>query len=92
MGPAGSEMWNSQGPTFTDDAAIWGILYTNGFWDSTGNAVYYGSVISYQGIGEASPSAGTPDIYWDSDIAKKWPPDGWELPRVTVTAWETDIE
>ena len=67
------------------------MFYTNGYWDSTGNANYYGSVISKQGIGESSPTAGTPDLYWDEDIIKNWPPDDWDLPRVIITRWETDL-
>ncbi len=83
---------NTQGPPITDEAVIWGVLYTNGYWDATGNAKYYGSVISKQGIGESSPSAGTPDLYWDESIARgEWPPEDWELPRVIISRWETDM-
>jgi len=91
MGGPGTEMRNSRGPDMAGDASIWGILYTNGYWDATGNATYYGSVISYQGIGQSSPTGGTPDIYWDQSIQDDWPPAGWDLPRVIITRWETDL-
>jgi hypothetical protein len=91
MGTPGTQMRNDHGPDILGEAAVWGVLYTNGYWDSTGNAVYYGSVISKSGIGETSPSAGTPDLYWDENIVKNWPPDGWDLPRVIITRWETDL-
>ena len=84
-------MWNSRGPDMAGTASVWGIFYTNGYWDATGNATYYGSVISYQGISESSPTGGTPDIYWDQSIRDNWPPPGWDLPRVIITRWETDL-
>ncbi len=82
---------NRNGPEVAGQAVMWGILYNNGYWDSTGNAQYYGSVVSYQGIGEISPSAGTPDLYWDEDIIKNWPPATWDMPRVIISRWETDL-
>ncbi len=91
-GNAGPVVRNTQGPPIDDEATIWGVLYTNGYWDATGSAKYYGSVISKQGIGESSPSAGTPDLYWDESIARgQWPPREWELPRVVISRWETDM-
>jgi hypothetical protein len=87
----GAVLRNVRGPDVTEDAMVWGILYTNGYYDATGNGVYYGTVISKQGIGFYSPSAGTPDHYWDETLKDDWPPDGWGLPRVTVTRWETDM-
>lgn len=82
---------NNNGPEIAGEAAVWGILYNNGYWDSTGNATYYGSVTSYQGIGELNPTAGTPEMYWDEDIIKNWPPEDWDLPRVIISRWETDL-
>lgn len=81
---------NSLGRAFTDDANMWGILYNNGEFEATGNAVYYGSVIAKSGVGENSPAAGTPDFYWDESLKDNWPPADWDLPRVVVTRWETD--
>lgn len=81
---------DNQGPAVNSEAVVWGVLYTNGYWDATGNAKYYGSVITKQGV-EVHPAAGTPDLYWDESIVKKWPPDGWNLPRVIITRWDTDL-
>jgi len=70
---------------------MWGVFYTSGGFDATGNARYYGSVISKSGVGEYHPSAGTPNLYWDENIVKNWPPAGWDLPRVVISRWETDL-
>jgi len=83
--------YDERGPVITDDAVLWGMLYNNGKFDATGNARYYGSVITRSGMEESSPSAGTPEIWWDDSIKTNWPPVGWELPRVVITAWETDL-
>ncbi len=82
---------NGQGPAFNAPANLWGILYNSGKVASTGQAIYYGSVISKSGIGEDSPAAGTPDFWWDEEIVKNWPPATWDLPRVIITRWETDL-
>jgi len=82
---------NSRGPTFNETAVLWGILYNSGQFEATGNARYYGSVIGESGIGENSPAAGTPEFYWDQSIVDNWPPPGWDLPRVIITRWETDL-
>ena len=86
-----SAVRNSRGPEFTDNASMWGILYNNGQWESTGNAIYYGSVVAKSGIGENSPAAGTPEVYWDDTIRTSWPPETWDMPRVLITRWETDL-
>ena len=65
--------------------------WTHFMYDATGNGTYYGTVISKQGVGEFSPSAGTPHHYWDESLKTQFPPNDWELPRVAVTRWETDI-
>jgi hypothetical protein len=82
---------NRRGPDIASTAVLWGILYNNGYWNATGNARYYGSIVSKQGVGETGPSAGTPELYWDQSIVDNWPPDGWDLPRVVITRWETDL-
>ena len=87
----GAVMRNDKGPDIAGTAVLWGILFNNGYFDASGNAVYYGSVVSKQGIGELDPASGTPDLYWDESIVTdKWPPDDWDLPRVVVTRWETE--
>ena len=86
-----SAVRNSRGPTFQDETSMWGILFNNGYFEATGNARYYGSVIGRSGIAETSVAAGTPEFYWDQSIADNWPPPGWDLPRVVITRWETDL-
>jgi hypothetical protein len=88
----GVPVWNSKGKTLPDpvDALLWGVLYTNGQFDAQGNSKYYGSVVTYAGT--TSPtSAGTPDFYWDPSLKDNWPPIGWDLPRVIITRWQTDL-
>jgi len=82
---------DSKGPNIATTASMWGILFNNGEFNGTGNATFYGSLISKSGVGEGSPSAGTPYIYWDESIKDNWPPAGWDLPRVMITRWETDL-
>lgn len=86
----GSVQWNSKGPSFAADALLWGVLYTSGQFDAQGNARYYGSVVTYAGT-TAPTSAGTPDFYWDPSLKDSWPPLGWDLPRVIITRWQTDL-
>jgi hypothetical protein len=88
----GGPVWNAKGkvlPTSVD-ALLWGVLYTSGQFDAQGNAVYYGSVVTYAGT-MAPTSAGTPDFYWDPSLKDNWPPIGWDLPRVIITRWQTDL-
>ncbi len=87
----GSVMRNHRGPDISSSAVFWGILYNSGHFDATGNAVYYGSVVAKSGVGELHPAAGTPDLYWDESIITDWPPAEWDLPRVVITKWETDL-
>ena len=86
-----SAVRNSHGPSIAGFAVLWGILYTNGYWDAKGNGVYYGSVISKIGIGEYTSTAGTPELYWDASLDNNWPPDSWSMPRVAISRWETDL-
>lgn len=81
--------YETRGPVVTDDAVMWGILYNSGEFNMTGNARYYGSVLTRTGMG--GTDAGTPEIWWDESIKTNWPPAGWELPRVVITKWETDL-
>lgn len=82
---------DSQGPAVNDVAVIWGILYTSGFYDACGMAKYYGSVVSKQGISAAPAASGNPDLFWDASILTNWPPPEWDMPRVIITRWETDL-
>lgn len=87
----GGVMRNDKGPDVAGTAALWGILFNNGRFSPTGNATYYGSVVAKSGVGDTAPAAGTPQMYWDESIIKDWPPSTWELPRVMITRWETDL-
>ncbi len=87
----GAVMRNDRGPDIASTASLWGIMYNSGHFEATGNAVYYGSIVAKSGVGSLSPSAGTPVLYWDESIVKNWPPPGWDLPRVVITKWETDL-
>lgn len=85
----GPAVYNKLGKAFTADAMLWGLLYTNGELDSQGSPRVSGSIVTKTG---QTPSAGTFDIYWDQNLVDNWPPPGWDLPRVVVTRWETDVD
>jgi type II secretory pathway pseudopilin PulG len=83
-------VWNAKGPSVTHDALVWGILYVTGQFDADGTPYYDGSVITYAGTETGAKSAGTANLYWDPTIKDRWPPPGWDLPRVIITRWQTD--
>jgi len=86
----GSVMRNSKGPNITgQEAIVWGLLYVSGDFDCQGTPEYYGSVVTKAGMNGLM--AGTPDLFWDTDLKDNWPPPGWELPRVIITQWITDL-
>ena len=87
----GVVMRNDQGPNVLFNASMWGILVNSGHFEATGNALFYGSIVAKSGVGLLSPAAGTPELYWDESIVKDWPPSSWDLPRVMITKWETDL-
>ena len=67
------------------------LLYTNGEYSAKGNWIYYGSVVTKEGM-EANSSAGTPDIYFDERLVNgAWPPADMGIPRTIITAWETEL-
>ena len=76
---------DADGPPITAASSMWGILFTNGVYEATGQARHYGSVLARTGVVQNSGSAGTPDFYWDARIGRQWPPEGWNLPRVVLT-------
>jgi len=86
----GSVTYNKYGPAITGQTAVvWGALYLSGTLDAQGNATYYGSVITKGGM--ANKMTGTPDIWWDPRLKDNWPPPDWDLPRVIITRWQTDL-
>jgi hypothetical protein len=83
-------VYNARGPNITgQDALVWGLLYTAGEFDAQGTPLYFGSVVTKAGM--VNSLSGTPDIFWDTDMIDNWPPPGWEMPRVIITRWETDL-
>jgi hypothetical protein len=74
--------WAPQGPAFNGTATFHGILYTSGTFVAVEGGIYYGSVIARSGAtlnGAVTPIAA---YYWDPGIHDRWPPVGWDLPRV----------
>jgi hypothetical protein len=81
---------NARGPAVMEHANVWGVLYTNGYFATTGIAAYYGSVIAYQGFKQVDSCVRSPDIVWDQTLSENWPPGDWDMPRITISRWETD--
>jgi hypothetical protein len=64
-----------------------GILYIEGGNKTTGNAVYFGSLL----IRKDFDNAGNPDVWFDEKLIKgDWPPKSFNFPRVYVSAEQTD--
>jgi hypothetical protein len=64
-----------------------GVLYNEGKYSSTGNAIMYGSVL-VRGLAE---KAGTVDVYFDESLVKGTWQDNFDgLPRVLITSFGTD--
>jgi hypothetical protein len=61
-----------------------GVLYTEGQFDSKGNADYYGSVL----VGGGVNAKGTPNLWYDESLSRGLRLKG--FPRVMVTSVETD--
>ena len=86
----GSVSWNKYGPAILNQTAImWGVMYIAGTLDAQGNATYYGSIVTKGGT--ANKMTGTPDVWWDPRLKDNWPPPDWDLPRVIITRWQTDL-
>lgn len=66
------------------DPATDGVLYTEGQFDSTGNADYYGSVL----VGGGVNVKGTPNVWYDESLSRGLRLPG--FPRVMATSVETD--
>ena len=90
---AGGRVRDDRGAAIADvPISFQGIFYNTGFFEATGTGAFYGSVIALLGVTQspADGSADTPTIIWDESIADDWPPDGWNLPRVVITEWDTE--
>jgi hypothetical protein len=90
---AGGATRDDRGPAVPGVAVSFqGILFNTGYFEAVGTGTFYGSVIALQGVTQ-NPSDGsedTPTIIWDESIVGDWPPEGWDLPRVVITEWDTD--
>jgi PilX N-terminal len=77
------------GLPFRDNVLFDGVFYTSGTYTTKGNANYFGSVIANSGVLDGG---GTPAFWFDERLIKGgWPPKGLGLPRVVVSAWQTDL-
>lgn len=64
-----------------------GVLYNEGDYSSTGNAMYYGSVLIRGTVGKA----GNVDVFFDESLTKgDWQKRFKDLPRVLITSSQTD--
>ncbi len=60
-----------------------GVIYNEGQFTSTGNGVYYGSIV----LGQSSDPKGTCEVYFDETLLKGgWPPKGVTFPRVMIVS------
>jgi hypothetical protein len=83
----------AKGPNVNGTVHMAGVIYNSGYWNAKGNGMFFGSIITKQGIVEAGGGpAGTPDIWFDTCLKDKcWPPPSLKLPRVIPTSWENDM-
>jgi Tfp pilus assembly protein PilX len=87
-GPA-SPVKDSYGLPFQDNVVMDGVFYNSGTFSAQGNARYFGSLIAQQGVLDGG---GTPELYFDESLVKgNWPRKGMNLPRVVISAWQTDL-
>jgi len=82
-------MKDNYGLPFTDNVVMDGVFYNSGTYTAKGQARYFGSMIAQQGVLDGG---GTPELYFDESLIKgNWPRKGMNLPRVVVSAWQTDL-
>ncbi|MBI1950497.1 MAG: hypothetical protein HYS34_03955, partial [Acidobacteria bacterium] len=80
---------DNYGLPFQDNVVMDGVFYTSGSFTAKGNARYFGSLIAQQGVLDGG---GTPELYFDESLVKgNWPRKGMNLPRVVISAWQTDL-
>jgi Tfp pilus assembly protein PilX len=88
-GLAASPVQDNTGLPFTQAVMLDGVLYEAGTFTTQGNSNYFGSVVAQRGVLDG---AGTPAFWFDERLIKgQWPPKGMPLPRVVISAWETDL-
>ena len=77
------------GLPFQATVVLDGVMFISGVFKCQGNAQYYGSLVAQQGVVDG---AGTPDFYFDESLVTgNWPRKGMNLPRVIISAWQTDL-
>jgi hypothetical protein len=87
--PALAPVQDDPGLPFQAAVAIDGVLYTSGAFTLQGNDFFFGSVVAEQGVLDGG---GTPNFLFDESLIKgNWPRPGMDIPRVVVTAWETEL-
>ena len=81
-----SNIYDADGGLAQLDAILWGALYSEGGYQGSGNATYYGALL----MRAAFNATGTPTVYFNECLARGCLEDQLNLQRVTVTSWETD--
>jgi Tfp pilus assembly protein PilX len=80
---------DNYGLPFQETVVMDGVFYNSGTFSAQGNARYFGSLIAQQGVLDGG---GTPELYFDESLVKgNWPRKGMNLPRVVISAWQTDL-
>ena len=85
---------DTQGLPFTGSVAYQGVIYAEGRFEATGNMRVFGSVVTKGGMKDSGggQTAGCPLILFDERLIKgDWPPPELNLPRTTITFWQTDL-
>jgi hypothetical protein len=81
---------DSQGVPFTGQVHFQGVVYIAGTFTEKGNLNVFGSLVSRGGMTTAS--TGSPDIWYDERLIKGgFPPPELNLPRTTVSVWQSDM-
>ena len=87
--PSGTPRKDELGLPFITGISVYGVMYLAGTFTAQGNANYFGSVVAQRGVVDG---AGNPGFYFDERLVKgQWPPKGMNLPRVVISAWQTDL-
>jgi len=80
-----SNAWDETGGAVSIEAGLDGVMYVEGGFYSTGNGEYYGSIMA-----NIVDNKGSPNIWFDQELLRNWPPKGFLLPRVMITTVQTD--
>jgi len=81
---------DAQGLPFTGQVHFQGVIFIAGTFNMSGNLSVFGSLVTKGGM--PTTSTGSPDIYFDERLIKgQWPPPELNLPRTTVTFWQTEM-